>query len=49
MAKMYLKLILAGRKSFQDVPEKYQTEVKKLLAEKVKNGNLTAKKILECD
>ena len=45
IAKMYVKLILAGRKNFADVPSNYKVTVKNLIDEKVKNGNLTAIKI----
>lgn len=34
IAKLYLKLILAGRKNFDEVPEEYQAAVKKLLEER---------------
>ena len=45
MAKMYLKLILAGRITFSEVPANYQDEVKNLISQKALSGNLTAVKI----
>lgn len=47
MSKLYLKLILAGRKTFDEVPTNYQAEVKNLLIEKVNSGDSTAKKYFE--
>lgn len=38
MAKLYAKLILAGRKSFADVPDGYKNAVKIFLEEKVLSG-----------
>ena len=38
-AKLYLKLILAGRKTFDEVPQNYKAAVKTLLEEKSKNGD----------
>ena len=47
MAKIYLKLILAGRKTFDEVPANYKAAVKNLLKEKAERGDAVAKKILE--
>lgn len=47
MAKIFLKLILAGRKKFSDVPANYQAAVKNLLVEKMNGGDLDAKKIFD--
>ena len=47
MAKIYLKLILAGRKTFGDVPSNYSAAVQNLLVEKAENGDSVAKKILK--
>ena len=47
MAKLYLKLILAKRKNFEDVPKIYFDEVKKLIIEEFKSGNLIAREIYE--
>lgn len=37
MAKLFLKLIFAGRKTFEEVPEIYQAEVKNLILKKFLN------------
>ena len=34
IAKLYFKLILAGRKTFDEVPKEYSAAVKKLLEER---------------
>lgn len=47
MAKIYLKLIMAGRKNFDDVPSNYKAAVKNLLVEKAESGNAVAKEILK--
>lgn len=47
MAKIYLKLILAGRKNFDEVPADYKTAVENLLREKAARGDAVAKQILE--
>lgn len=47
MPKLYLKLILAGRLTFSDVPHKYQPAVKSLIVEKVNSGDSTATKLFE--
>lgn len=47
MAKLFLKLIFAGRKTFEEVPEIYQAEVKNLILKKVAEGDLTAQKYFE--
>ena len=52
MAKLYLKLILARRKTFADVPSQYQAAVKKLIAEAAANGDILAQELLSggiCD
>ena len=46
LSKFYVKLILAGRKSFNEVPANYKVEVKNLLEEKAAKGDFDAKKIL---
>lgn len=38
MAKIFVKLILAGRKSLAEVPENYKSAVEKLLAESSKGA-----------
>ena len=47
MAKIYLKLILAGRKNWNDVPPNYKAAVKNLLEEKAESGDSVAKEILK--
>lgn len=47
MAKMHVKLILAGREKFADVPTNYQAAVKTLLEEKAAGGDRTAQDILK--
>ena len=38
MAKIYLKLILAGRITFDEVPENYKAAVQNLLQERTKQN-----------
>lgn len=47
MAKLYLKLLLARRKNFEEVPEIYRAEIKNLLAEKIKSGDSVAMEFYE--
>jgi hypothetical protein len=47
MAKIYASLIVAGRKTFEEVPTQIKDEVKLALKEYVVRGELTAEQYQE--